>query len=690
MGFLSNPVGNITVLDWIIIIACIVALRLFSYSTKKYMRSVADFLSANRLAGRYLLTISSAMGSIGIVSIVGGYEAIEKAGLVTTYWGKLSTPVWILVSLTGWVIYRYRETKSMTMAQFFEKRYSKKFRIFAGILCWVSGVINFGIFPAVAARFLIFYTGMPERFHLIPGCDGFTLSTFLVVMAIDLFFALSFVNMGGQISVMITDCVQGMFSAIAFLVCAMVLYFKFGWTQFERAMTVGIEDGYSMVNPFNAFKVQDFNVWFYLIGVFNSFYNYQSWQGAQGFLSSARSPHEAKMGTLISGWRGMPQTLCIALMSYATLCIFKLPEYSHIADVINAQRESVTNVIVQGQMRLPLAMAMILPMGLKGLLCTIMIFITFTCHDTYLHSWGSIFVQDVYLPITKKKFRPHEHINMIRKSIAFVAIFGYIFSALYPQNQPILMFFAVTGAIWTGGAGSCIIGGLYTKWGKTPGAYAALITGGVIGLIGVFIAPIWEAFLTATQNVLPNLYAHYTTVVNGEVIFEKFPINGQYINFITVILAIFAYLIGSLLSDRKPFNLEKMLHRGQWAEIDHHKKPEVKLTVWQKLVGITEEFSKGDRFWAYFLVIWNAFFFLVFIVESIVGLYYWLVLGHHISDHVWFFLMFWTNVMNLILSVPITIWFSYGGIVNIKELYHDLATARRDDRDNGQVTAEEE
>ncbi len=45
--------GNLYLLDWVIIIGAVVALRVFSYSTKKYMRSVADFLSANRSAGRW-------------------------------------------------------------------------------------------------------------------------------------------------------------------------------------------------------------------------------------------------------------------------------------------------------------------------------------------------------------------------------------------------------------------------------------------------------------------------------------------------------------------------------------------------------------------------------------------------------------------------------------------------------------
>ncbi|MGB1892120.1 MAG: hypothetical protein ACPHSD_10670, partial [Candidatus Latescibacterota bacterium] len=34
----------------------------------------------------------------------------------------------------------------------------------------------------------------------------------------------------------------------------------------------------------------------FLISAFSSFYCYMAWQGSQGYFSSARSPHDARMG----------------------------------------------------------------------------------------------------------------------------------------------------------------------------------------------------------------------------------------------------------------------------------------------------------------------------------------------------------------------------------------------------------
>ncbi len=70
----------------------VVALRMASLSTRRHMKGVADFLSANRSANRYLLTIASQMGGIGVVTIVGGYEVMNRDGIAPGWWGALGIP----------------------------------------------------------------------------------------------------------------------------------------------------------------------------------------------------------------------------------------------------------------------------------------------------------------------------------------------------------------------------------------------------------------------------------------------------------------------------------------------------------------------------------------------------------------------------------------------------------------------
>ena len=51
-------------LDWIIVVAFLVALALSAWSMRRHANTVSGFLSANRLAGRYLLTVSYNMAQV--------------------------------------------------------------------------------------------------------------------------------------------------------------------------------------------------------------------------------------------------------------------------------------------------------------------------------------------------------------------------------------------------------------------------------------------------------------------------------------------------------------------------------------------------------------------------------------------------------------------------------------------------
>ena len=122
---------NLHWIDWAIIFFVAIFLILLAYRTNRYMQSTADFLAANRCAGRYLLTMAEGMSTLGAISIIGWWQVFYKAGFASGWWSNLSVPVGLIMLLCGWVIYRYRETRVLTMGQFFEIRYSRNFRIFA-------------------------------------------------------------------------------------------------------------------------------------------------------------------------------------------------------------------------------------------------------------------------------------------------------------------------------------------------------------------------------------------------------------------------------------------------------------------------------------------------------------------------------------------------------------------------------
>ena len=219
-------------LDWIIVVAFLVALALSAWSMRRHANTVSGFLSANRLAGRYLLTVSYNMAQVGVITLVWYFQVGYDVGFTQYWWGYMEGPSLILLAVTGWVIYRFRETRAMTLAQFFEMRYSRRFRIFSGIVAFISGILNYAIFPGVTARFFMAMLGMPDQFELL----GATFPTFPAVMVALLSFAVFLVFAGGMLAVLVTDFFQGVFCFCTFVVVCYWVLLKFPWLKLEETM----------------------------------------------------------------------------------------------------------------------------------------------------------------------------------------------------------------------------------------------------------------------------------------------------------------------------------------------------------------------------------------------------------------------------------------------------------------------
>ncbi len=649
---------NLSWIDWSIVVAAVVFIRVVSWSTRSLMRGVADFLSANRLAGRYLLTISGEMGNFGVISLVAGWQAFTAAGFPTIWWGLMSAPLAVVFALTGWVFYRLRETRALTVGQFLEMRYSRRFRILAGTLCWLSGIINFGIFPAVAARFLIYFCGLPPQFS-VPG-TVLHLATYPTLMVLDLGLALFFVNAGGQVSVIVTECAQGILAAFAYLAIAVTVLLLVPWHR-EMAALGTAPAGASLLNPFRTGQVKDFNVWFYAISVFISVYGYQTWLGGQAFMTSARTPHEQRMGTILSPWRRAPLTLMSLVLPLAAFTVLHAPQYAAQAQGVNSVLAHIGNAAVRNEMTVPVTLAHLLPVGIKGLLVMAVVFLSFTCHDTYMHSWGSIFVQDVVIPWRNKPLAPAEHVQWLRWSIFFVAVFAFFFSLLYTETDKIYFFQAITGAIWFGGAGAVMIGGLYSRFGTAAGAYSAMIAGATLGVGGLVIPSVW--------------LSHYGT---------PFPINGQWLSLLACLIALSLYVLVSMATGgrRRAFNLERMLHRGVYAvDPQEHESKSGPARGWQAAFGMGKEFSRGDKVFAGLYAASTVGWWLVFIVVTALHFAF-----NTIPDRFW--PGFWLVYLMLLLaqSVPGVFWFAVGGMLDIRALLRQLQTATRNPADDGRVS----
>lgn len=687
---------EMSITDYAIVLVPLLVLLAIAGLTKRYVKSVADFLSAGRVAGRYLLAVSDGTAGTGLVLVIAAFEMYYQSGWAINFWASFGVLVTLMMTLTGFVAYRYRETRVMTMSQLFELRYSKSFRIFAGLVAFLCGVINYAIFPAVGGRFLIYYCGWPLEFTLF----GISLSTFGTVMALFLGLALLIVLFGGQLTTMVTDCVQGIFCYIGFTVLAAVIFYLFSFDQFETAM-LSRGPGESFINPYDTAKLTEFNVLYVLIGLFSLVYYRMSWQGNQGYNCAGASPHEQKMGGVLGAWRGGFLGLVVLLLAIGAYTYMNNPEFAsgaaavqqELTDRIQFPDQAVTNTIRQ-QMLVPVVLRHLLPVGISGTFCALMIFLMLSTDTTYLHSWGSIFIQDVVLPFRRKPFKPETQLRLLRLSITGVAIFAWFFSFYFSQVTFLIMFFALSGAFYTGASGAVIIGGLYWRRGSTSGAWAAMICSVVTGGLIFWTQTCWHSSIYPFLNEnYPDLLARggeilqtisrTLPIVNWEITPERFPVTAVEMSMIGVILCIVCYVAGSLISNRK-FDLAAMLHRPPEAEKSWPAVCKECIVDWrERLLGITAEYSRGDRILAWSVILWTLYNFAVFMLQLV-----WNSCFGVWSSETWFAWWKYYNVpLGFLVAIVTSIWFTIGGTRDLVRLFRNLKNRPEDASDDGRVIA---
>ena len=576
------------------------------------------------------------------------------SGFTTLFWGAMVTPVFVVMALIGWVIYRFRQTRALTLAQFFEMRYSRKFRIFAGFLCFVSGIISYAIFPGIGARLFIYLCGLPQSFHFL----GFTFSTYIVLILILLSLAVLISFRGGQIGIMATDFLQGIFVLIICLVISFLFLSKFDIGRVLSTLMTA-PPGKSLLNPFDTSKISTFNMWFYFIIAVSGFYNCMGWQATQGYNTSAKTPHEAQMGRILGTFRGAASGIVVIVAAICAYTVMHNPSFSLLAAKLNSELSVISRPDIRIQMTTPLVLGKFLPVGLLGAFSATMAFAFLTTNDTFLLSWGSILIQDVIMPLRKKPLSNEQHMRWLRYSILAVAVFAFLWSTFLQFNEHIIMYWTITSAIFLGGSGSAIIGGLYWKRGTTTAAYSAMIVGSALAVGG---------FVARTVN-------------------SNFPIQGQWIYGISIFASVSTYILVSLIGAKTNFNMDKMLHRGKYVVKEDIVQAAKKLARWKKLFGITSAFTKADIF-IYFLAL--GYTLGIFIACLSFGIWYKLsrINGVAVNNTNWAFFWKWYLYISLGMAVVFTVWLLIGGIIDLRNLFISLGKARRSELDDGRVAGD--
>jgi len=90
-----------------------------------------------------------------------------------------------------------------------------------------------------------------------------------------------------------------------------------------------------------------------------------------------------------------------------------------------------------------------------------------------------------------------------------------------------------------------------------------------------------------------------------------------------------------------------------------------------------KEFTKGDKFIYIVSYVWIFIWTIIFIFGTIYNL------SHDVQDSSWLTYWKYNVIIYASVSTIVLIWFTIGGVIDMKAMFKQLASMKRDDSDDG-------
>jgi len=487
---------NFATIDWIIVMIYICIPVVIGVIVRKYVRQLSDFIVAGRSL-RLFVAIATLTGTeLGLVTVMYNSQLGFKHGFSAFHVGIIETACILAIGLTGFIVYKLRELRVMTIPEFYEKRFGRTVRIVGGFILALGGIMNMGLFLQAGARFMMGVTGYSNPAGL------------KIFMSVMLIMVLIYTVLGGMVSVVLNDFLQFIVLSIGMLVGSYFAISKIGWSNLFKAPDV--VDQASWFNP--VAEGSGFGSIYVIFMVVLTFSAGALWQSGTLRALSAKSPKVAKQ---LFAWGSISYLARRVIPMLWGICAFIF--VSQTPKLLSAfQGPDALN----SEFGMPIFIAKVLPSGFLGLIAAGMFAAFMSTHDSYLLSWSSVITQDIIAPLKKEKLSDKSRLLITRISIVCIGMFLLIWGLWFEAPVSLWNYMALTGTVYLAGAFTVVTAGLYWKKASKTGAMIALCAG-VLAFGG--IGP-W----TRGDNV-------------------PFYASDKFIGLMTFVIAILGMIIGSLL-----------------------------------------------------------------------------------------------------------------------------------------------
>ena len=311
------------------------------------------------------------------------------------------------------------------------------------------------------------------------------------------------------------------------------------------------------------------------------------------------------MAGILGNWRNYSYTAMAALVALGGFTLLHHPDFAAKRLIVEQSLAHVSMPQLRSQLRMPIAIGQLLVPGIKGCFCSVLLFGLLAGQGQQLHSYGSTFLQDVFLPFIKKPLSAKAHVRALKLMVFGVAIFACLFSMWFKPVDYLILATALLGSLYMGGIGLVVWGGLYSRKATNAAAWTSLLIGSISSAIFFIFQQYWA-------DMHPTLLRIAGSGALGQYIAAhpvQCPMNGQILSVITAVSSATGFILVSFLTYKKNFNLDEMLHRGKYSL--NHEDGAVQLSSahrsWlARFLDINEHFTRGDKVITYGTFAWSV------------------------------------------------------------------------------------
>ncbi len=481
---------NFHLLDWIVLVAYLLTTIVIGVRAKKYVENMEGYFVAGRRVKVALGSATLIATEIGIVTFMYMSELGYVSGFSCFVLGLIGVAGYMVIGTTGFIVSGLRRLRIITIPEFYELRYGKNIRLLGGILLFLGGVLNMGIFLKMDGLFL------SETMGFGPG-------VLAVIMTLMLLVVIAYTVLGGMFSVVITDFIQFVVLSAGMLIAT---GFVLAHVDMARISAVVVQQlGEAGVNPVaNPRFGWTFLLWMIVGSVAISALN----QPAASKSFASESPRVGRKVFLYTGITLAGRYMIPMFWGVAALALF------------GPSLNSMT--------AMPKLLGTVVPSGFLGLMVAGMLAASMSTYSAYMLAWSSVAVRDIVGPLRRRPLTEKHTMTLTRVSTTVIGVFILVFGLYYELPATAFQYAAITGAMYAAGAFGCVAAGLYWKKANIVGAYASLALGAV--------APVAFLLLNQFRSVLPP--------------WSSFLVDVNVSGFLSFLLAALGMVIGSLLTQR--------------------------------------------------------------------------------------------------------------------------------------------